>query len=438
MALETRLFQKMTQQLVMTPQLRQAIKILQISRTELETLIDEQLTENPVLETSLIEPANGTPELTPETPAHDGVVADNTDPAAEKPKEENANDLGQIDWKDYFESYGSEYNGATTNETDSDDERRPAIENTLTRGVTLSDYLEEQVRLAELPDEEKEIAGILIGNIDRDGYLKTTIEEVANFAGVREEKVESVLRKLQEFDPPGVFASDLADCLLIQLRLRGDEDTLAARLIRDHLPFLENRRFDKVAKELGITIEEIVAAARSITTLEPKPGRNFGDGEARYVTPDVTVVKVGDEFVVTLNDDGMPRLRMSQTYLACSPGTAPRKRRAISRRKCGRRTGSSGAFISASERFISSPRVSSTFSENSSRRGFRGSSRWFSRMSPTTSECTNRRSVARPRASTSTRRRGRSNSSSSSRQACNLRAGVEMFRPSELGNVFAS
>ena len=90
---------------------------------------------------------------------------------------------------------------------------------------------------------------------------------------------------------------------------------MAARLIRDHLPFLENRRFDKVAKELGITIEEIVAAARSITTLEPKPGRNFGDGEARYVTPDVTVVKVGDEFVVTLNDDGMPRLRMSQTYL---------------------------------------------------------------------------------------------------------------------------
>ena len=183
MALETRLFQKMTQQLVMTPQLRQAIKILQISRTELETLIDEQLTENPVLETSLIEPGNGTPELTPETPAHDGVVADNTDPAAEKPKEENANDLGQIDWKDYFESYGSEYNGATTNETDSDDERRPAIENTLTRGVTLSDYLEEQVRLAELPDEEKEIAGILIGNIDRDGYLKTTIEEVANLRG---------------------------------------------------------------------------------------------------------------------------------------------------------------------------------------------------------------------------------------------------------------
>ena len=315
MALETKLFLKMTQQLVMTPQLRQAIKILQISRTELETLIDEQLTENPVLETSLIEPANGTPELTPETPAHDGVVADNTDPAAEKPKEENANDLGQIDWKDYFESYGSEYNGATTNETDSDDERRPAIENTLTRGVTLSDYLEEQVRLAELPDEEKEIAGILIGNIDRDGYLKTTIEEVANFAGVREEKVESVLRKLQEFDPPGVFARDLADCLLIQLKLRGDEDTLAARLIRDHLPFLENRRFDNLAKELGITIEEIVAAARSITTLEPKPGRNFGDGEARYVTPDVTVVKVGDEFVVTLNDDGMPRLRMSQTYL---------------------------------------------------------------------------------------------------------------------------
>jgi hypothetical protein len=169
MALETKLFQKMTQQLVMTPQLRQAIKILQVSRTELETLIDEEMAENPVLDDSIVD-ERGTLELTPETPRVDGVVADNEAlPEPEKTREQTASDLGDIDWKDYFESYGSEYNGATASEVDSgDDERRPALENVLTRTQSLADHLQWQLGLSTFPEDEERIAELLIGNVNVD------------------------------------------------------------------------------------------------------------------------------------------------------------------------------------------------------------------------------------------------------------------------------
>ena len=317
MALETKLFQKMTQQLVMTPQLRQAIKILQVSRTELETLIDEEMAENPVLDDAVVEGERvATADLTPEEPRVDGVVADNeAKPEPEKTRDEQANDLGDVDWRDYFESYGSEFNGATVNEVDGDDERRPALENVLTRTATLSDHLEWQLRLADLSEIEAHVGEIIIGNVSRDGYLETTIEEIANLAEVDVPVAEAVLRRLQGFDPPGVCARDLRECLLIQLDQLEASETLAARIVRDHIAALESRRFEKLARELNVTIEEIVEAAKTIATLEPKPGRNFGEGEARYVTPDVVVVKVGDEYVITLNDDGLPRLRVSPTYM---------------------------------------------------------------------------------------------------------------------------
>ncbi|MGH7858590.1 MAG: RNA polymerase factor sigma-54, partial [Candidatus Binatia bacterium] len=316
MALETKLFQKMTQQLVMTPQLRQAIKILQVSRTELETLIDEELTENPVLDDGLLD-ERGSLELAPEAPRVDGVIADNEAvPQPETPQEQRANDLGDIDWKDYFESYGSEYNGATVTEVDSgDDERRPALENVLTRTQSLADHLEWQLRLSDLTEEQERIGGLVIGNVNVDGYLETTVEEIANIAEASVEVVETVLRKLQEFDPPGVCARDLRECLLIQLSQLGAGSSLAARIIRDHLMALESRRFEKLARELNVSVEDVVEASKVIAALEPKPGRNFGEGEARYVTPDVVITKVGEEYVITLNDDGLPRLRVSPTYM---------------------------------------------------------------------------------------------------------------------------
>jgi RNA polymerase sigma-54 factor len=316
MALEPKLFQKLSQQLVMTPQLRQAIKILQVSRTELESLIENELEENPVLEDSAVE--KGTVELKaaePEEPRVDGTLGE-PEAAPEAAKtEENAKDLKEIDWSEYFETYSNEFHGGSYAESDSgDDDRRPSLENVLTKTQDLLGHLEWQVRLSTFSPEEERIASLIIGNVDNDGYLGATVDEIACLAEVEPAAVEAVLARVQEFDPPGVCARDLRECLLIQLRQLGAGDSLAARIVRDHLETLESRRFEKLARDLAVTVEEILEASKAIASLEPKPGRNFGEGEARYVTPDVFITKLAEEYVITLNDDGLPFLGVSNFY----------------------------------------------------------------------------------------------------------------------------
>jgi RNA polymerase sigma-54 factor len=307
--------QRLSQQLVMTPQLRQAIKILQVSRAELETLIDQELTENPVLEENLDEKLEGPPEV----PTVDGQNgAEEYQNGAEKPEVEAASNVGEIDWKEYAENYSNDIHGSTGHAGGSDDEdRRAALENVLVKRTLLPDHLMWQLRLSDLSDAEKEVGAIIIGSLDKDGYLPIQPEEVAFLADTWPdvEIVQRVLRRIQSLDPPGVAARDLAECLLIQLRQLGlDEASLPARIVRDYLPMLESRRFDRLARELGVTIEQIAEATKVISVLEPKPGRDFGDQDTRYVTPDVFVHKVGEEYVVTLNEEGLPRLRVSSFY----------------------------------------------------------------------------------------------------------------------------
>jgi RNA polymerase sigma-54 factor len=313
MALEPKLFQKLSQQLVMTPQLRQAIKILQVSRTELETLIENELEENPVLEEGQAE--KGTLELDPAEPAVDGVMGE-AEPVPEAPKvEENVKDLKEIDWGEYLETYGNEFQGSSyADNSPGDDDRRPSLENVLTKSQDLLGHLEWQLRLSTLDREEERLAALIIGNTDNDGYLSAGVEELAELAAVEPAAVEAVLAKVQEFDPPGVCARNLRECLLIQLRQLGAGDSLAARIVRDHLDGLESRRFERLARDLGVSIEQVIEAAKAVASLEPKPGRNFGEGEARYVTPDVFITKVSGEYVINLNDDGMPFLRVSHYY----------------------------------------------------------------------------------------------------------------------------
>ena len=314
MGLEPKLFQKLSQQLVMTPQLRQAIKILQVSRTELESLIENELEENPVLEEGQAE--KPVLDAEPEEPRVDGVMGE-IDPVVEvpKPEAENAKDLKEIDWGEYFENYGSDFHGSSFNDTDQgDDDRRPSLENVLTKSQDLLGYLEWQLRLSSFTDEEERIAALIIGNIDNDGYLGASDEEIASLAGVEPSAVAAVIARVQEFDPPGVCARDLRECLLIQLRQLGAADSLAARIVRDHLDALESRRFEKLSRDIGVSVEAIVEASKVVGSLEPKPGRNYGDGEARYVTPDVYITKVSGEYVITLNDDGLPYLRVSGYY----------------------------------------------------------------------------------------------------------------------------
>jgi RNA polymerase sigma-54 factor len=308
--------QRLSQQLVMTPQLRQAIKILQVSRAELETLIDQELIENPVLEENL---EDKVPEGEYEVPTVDGLKE--TAPAeAEGPAEvEQASNIDQIDWKEFAENYSNDSHSGTgsSQSNDDDDDRRPAIENIMVKRTLLPDHLMWQLRLSDMCDAEKEIGALIVGSLDQDGYLTLAVEEVAFLANVwpDSELVERVLVRVQQLDPPGVAARDLSECLLIQLAQLGcDGDSLPAKIVRDHLGMLENRRLDRMARELGVTVEQVAEATKVISMLEPKPGRDFGDGETRYVTPDVYVHKVGEEWVVTLNEDGLPRLRVSSFY----------------------------------------------------------------------------------------------------------------------------
>jgi RNA polymerase sigma-54 factor len=305
--------QRLSQQLVMTPQLRQAIKILQVSRAELETLVDQELTENPVLEEQLSEEKL---DAQTEVPTVDTPTDEYAEPKTTEV--EAASTVGEIDWKEYAENYSNDIHGSTGHgASGDDDDRRAALENILVKRTLLPDHLMWQLRLSDMTDGEKEVGGMIIGSLDKDGYLPMQLDEVAFLANTWPdvEIVERVLRRIQDFDPPGVAARGLAECLLIQLRQLGlDDDTLPARIVRDYLPMLESRRFDRLARELGVTMEQVAEATKVVSVLEPKPGRDFSDQDTRYVTPDVHVHKVGDEYVVTLNEEGLPRLRVSSFY----------------------------------------------------------------------------------------------------------------------------
>jgi len=307
MALDLRLTQRLTQQLVMTPQLRQAIKILQVSRAELESLIDQELTENPLLEESPEEREEVQQEAPAGEETYDGASGDS--------EASEAADLREIDWKEYLESYGNDMQGSVSGcARDEEEDRRSMLENLPVRRPSLTDHLMWQLRMSSLTPEEEYVGALIIGNLDGDGYLRLSIEEVAFLANTDCDVAERVLACIQHFDPAGVAARTLSECLVIQLRELGVENSLAGRIVRDYLPLLESRRFDRLAKELGITPEAVSDAAKIISLLEPKPARDYGDGDVRYVTPDVYVHKMGDEYVVTLNEEGLPRLRVSSFY----------------------------------------------------------------------------------------------------------------------------
>ena len=249
--------QRLSQQLVMTPQLRQAIKILQVSRTELETLVDQELTENPLLEEQVDDRTEQ-----PETPTVDGQNGSGEEYQADAQGSDDvaqASSIGEIDWKEYAENYSNDFHGGLghANSGGDDDERRAALENVLVNRTSLPDHLTWQLRLSDLPDAEKEVGAMIIGSLDKDGYLPLQLEEVAFLADTWPDMdiVARVLARIQEFDPPGVASRSLAECLLIQLRQLGlDTESLPARIVRDYLPMLESRRFDRLSRELGASI----------------------------------------------------------------------------------------------------------------------------------------------------------------------------------------
>jgi len=313
MALEIRQQLKLSQQLVMTPQLQQAIKLLQLSRMELVELVQQELEENPILEETLEQAESPEQEPTPEEAANLEVsredVADSESVQEVKGEEEG---LSDIDWQTYLDGYTA---GGTVGEHyyDEDDER-PSFENLLTRTESLADHLLWQINLSRLSDEERLVAAEIIGNLDEDGYFKATLEEVAEATATTPEAVECILTKVQELDPPGIACRTLQECLLKQVETLEMQGTVIESMLREHLGELENKKYQVIAKSLDVSLDEVLSAAKVISNLDPRPGRQFNFDEVHYISPDIFVHKIGEEYVVVLNDEGLPNLRINSFY----------------------------------------------------------------------------------------------------------------------------
>ena len=301
MALEQKLHLKLSQKLIMTPSLQQAIKLLQLSKLELQEVLNQELLENPLLE-----------ESAEEAKAEEAEA----ETAEQKPEEEvkvetkEKDSFDEIDYDAYFQDY-IEY-GYNPRMNEEHDEF--PIETTLTRPPNLADHLSWQLAMSDASPQTKEIAGFLIGNIDEDGYLRASIEEVEEALGIEGAKIEEALRLVQSFDPIGVAARDLRECLMLQVKYLEIESEGVERIIRDHWDMFMGRQFTQLAKTLGIDMKGLEALVEIIKRLDPKPGRKYSNERAIYVEPDVYVYKVGEEYVIMLNEDGMPKLRINGSY----------------------------------------------------------------------------------------------------------------------------
>ena len=305
MALELRQQLKLTQQLIMTPQLQMAIKLLQLSRLELMDTIRQELEENPALE-EVIE----TPGEEPLGQAIEEAPAPPTElpPTQEVTIQEKVHD--EIDWSGFLEDFTTPSRVTVERE----DQEAPKYEAFVTRKESLNDHLLWQFLMTKPPCEDEQIASQIIGNLNKDGYLEISVEEIAAAGEVTVEKVEPVLRLLQTFDPVGVCARDLKECLLIQARYIGVQNTIVTDIIADHLPNLEKKNYKAICKALKVSLEEVVSAVGVIKAMEPRPGREFSDDTPQYITPDIYVYKMDNDFVILLNDDGMPKLRVNSLF----------------------------------------------------------------------------------------------------------------------------
>jgi RNA polymerase sigma-54 factor len=311
MALEIRQVQKLAQQLVMTPQLQQAIKLLQLSRLELQEMISKELQENPTLEEATAEEAESGDQAKAELPPE--AVVPLAEPVINR--ELSAVDkIGTLDWQEYLDTHSNSIHGSLSAEAGGDDDSPPSWENSLTKKTSLEDHLIWQLRLSKISEREESVGLYVVGNLDENGYLALSLEELCKATESNPEEVEAVIKRIQFFDPVGVASRDLRECLLVQLENLQLGDSLAAKIVAGYLNYLESKRYEKMARELAVSIDEIADAAHVIASLEPKPSRGFEQEEVRTVLPDVFVEKIGDEYVIYLNDDGVPRLRVSSLY----------------------------------------------------------------------------------------------------------------------------
>jgi RNA polymerase sigma-54 factor len=316
MAQGLQLSQRLTQSLVLSPQLQHSLALLQAPTLELKALVEQELEQNPVLEEV----------AAPETELQDKPAPEDDQAPAEPPFEAASeqgvevpvddfqaefDQLVQLDqeWRDHF----SQAN-VSVRRSPEEEEKRQFMFDSLTAGTSLAEALMEQVRETNLTDEQRGIAELIVGNIDDYGYFKTSVEELSTTTSLPGEKISEVLKIIQTFDPPGVGAGDLRECLMLQLERSGRQESLEYRIVRDFMNELGKRRIPEIARGTGQPIEDVQAALARISRLEPRPGRAFLPDNDQYVLPEVFVQRNGDDFVVTTNDEQIPHLRISNTY----------------------------------------------------------------------------------------------------------------------------
>lgn len=324
--MKLRLDLRLSQKLIMTPQLQQAIKLLQLSRLELQQSLTQHLLENPLLDevqAEVEEAEAAAAEGKTEDPATT-ATQDNAEEAGTPEERGSPEEFSASGWEEYF---GSDRRAGDSEYPPSSQDEFPSYEQTVAKATSLEEHLLWQLSLSGLSEREKAIGRLLIGNLDDDGYLRITLAEVVNGSEFAEAEAESVLKDIQTFDPTGVGARDLPECLLLQLGHLGKNPmgSLGARpgalkgavvegIILHHLKDLEKKQYAKIAKALDVTVEEVFEATKLIGDLEPKPGRPFTNTQNYVIVPDVFVVKNEGEWVVLLNDDGLPRMRISPYY----------------------------------------------------------------------------------------------------------------------------
>jgi RNA polymerase sigma-54 factor len=307
MALEIRQSLKLTQTLIMTQKLQQAIKLLQLSRMELLDEIHQTLEVNPVLEETQSE------DQTPASTEGENFTPSTESSAAEteiKADGEGKSPLDDWDWTNFFRDQE-----ATPSSREYEERETPSFENFNAQKTSLKAHVLWQLRMAELDEADEHIATLIIGNLDFQGYLRTSVEEIAQELGVETPRVEAVLQIIQSLDPIGVAARDLQECLILQVKALDLDDPLVVDIITHHLTNLANKNYQAIARELKVSVEDVFFANEVISQLEPKPGRGFDLEDPAYLNPDVYVHKVGDDYIITLNEDGLPKLRVSKYYL---------------------------------------------------------------------------------------------------------------------------
>ncbi len=309
MALEIKQTPKLVQQLVITPQLQQAIRLLQLTRLELVDMISVEMKENPLLE----EAEEEREAVQTEAPESEKETEKTAAEAERTPEVKGQGEGGdEFDWDNYLENSNLTTPSQRVSSQDGDD--RPSFENFLTKRTSLFDHLYWQVQLSRFTEEEQGVGLCIIGNLDEEGYLKITLDELVSETHLTPEALEAVLHKIQQFDPAGVAARDLKECLLIQLKQLSVRNPIAEEIVSEHLSLLKNRNHPAIAKKLGVPLEQVNQAAFLISKLDPKPGKAFGGEVTQEIIPDVYIYKVEGEYVIHLNDDGIPRLKVNSLY----------------------------------------------------------------------------------------------------------------------------